>query len=113
MNLSLDSYNRELVIAVCVIVLVVTYLWTRSDGESKSSSNNNNESNEPKVTVYGTYGCGWTVRWLDALKENNVDFKFVDCNETACPAVSGYPHTKVEGKEDIVGFDQSRIADLK
>ncbi len=46
----------------------------------------------PKWTVYGTKGCGWTVKQLDYMKKNGKPHTFVDCdNGGDCEGMDAYP----------------------
>ncbi len=45
-----------------------------------------------KWTVYGTMGCGWTVKQLDYMKKNGKPHTFVDCdNGGECEGMDAYP----------------------
>lgn len=48
-------------------------------------------SMKPKPTVYGSMGCGYTVKLRNSIGPHN----FVDCSTQTCPDfVSAYPTTK-------------------
>ncbi|MGF0040117.1 glutaredoxin family protein [Peptoniphilaceae bacterium SGI.131] len=71
-----------------------------------------------KVIVYSSNTCPYCVAAKDYLKENNVEFEERNIstsaearNELIAKGYRGVPVISIDG-EDIVGFDQARIAQL-
>lgn len=72
-----------------------------------------------KVIVYGTEMCPWCHRMTDWLKENDVDFEYVDVGKDRNKAIEmveksgqmGVPVADVNG-EIVIGFDLPRLKKL-
>jgi len=51
---------------------------------------------QPKIKVYGSMGCPWTVKQLNNLPGR---YEFFDCTKYKCPDfVKGYPTSEYRGK---------------
>ena len=58
-------------------------------------------------TIYGSKNCGWTVKQLQHMKDNQIDHKFIDCDKDDCKGVDGFPTLKHDDGRVIVGFSNS------
>tara|TARA_B100001094_G_C17968697_1_gene689184 strand:- start:212 stop:829 length:618 start_codon:yes stop_codon:yes gene_type:complete len=63
------------------------------------------DDNKDIWTVYGTDKCGWTKKQKTFLQDNNIQFKYVECDKEQCPSeVKGYPYNVLPGKKIIEGY---------
>lgn len=58
-------------------------------------------------TIYGSNKCGWTVKQIQHMKDNQIDHKFIDCDKEDCKGVDGFPTLKHDDGRVIVGFSNS------
>ena len=66
-----------------IIVLLALVFITLLKVPKMLQCNANNKrkiAHTAKYKVYGYMGCPYTVKQLDAFKENNISFKFMDTN---------------------------------
>jgi hypothetical protein len=83
-------------------------------GKNISSTEGNNKSIaggivENKWTVYGSESCGWTVKQLKYMKENNISHDYIDCKKQkgACPEwVNGFPSLVSPDGEETSGYKE-------
>ena len=59
-----------------------------------------------KWTIYGTKGCGWTVKQLDYMKKAGKPHVFVDCEKGGCDGMTAFPTLKGPNGEKIVGYNE-------
>lgn len=57
-------------------------------------------------TVYGTKGCGWTVKQLDYMEKNGKPHTFVDCEKGGCDGIKSFPTLVSSTGEKIVGYNE-------
>ncbi len=57
-------------------------------------------------TIYGTKGCGWTVKQLDYMKKAGKPHVFVDCEKGGCDGMTAFPTLKGPNGEKIVGYNE-------
>ena len=57
-------------------------------------------------TVYGTMGCGWTLKQLEWFKKSGKSYKFVDCDKEGCPGMEAFPTLISPKGEKIVGYKE-------
>lgn len=82
-----------------LVVIDVYILMTMRGGPKKSVSGG-------EWTVYGTMGCGWTVKQLEYMKKNGTPFTFVDCKKGGCDGIKSFPTLVSPTGEKIVGFSK-------
>lgn len=63
--------------------------------------------------VYGTMGCGWTVKQLDNMKSNGVSHTFINCENGACPGMEAFPTLVHKNGERHVGFKDMGPASIR
>ncbi|OGI28052.1 MAG: NrdH-redoxin [Candidatus Moranbacteria bacterium RIFOXYA1_FULL_44_7] len=71
------------------------------------------------IIVYGTQMCPWCHKMTDWLKENGIDFEYIDVGTDREKAIEmveksgqmGVPVADVNG-EIVVGFDMSKLKKL-
>jgi hypothetical protein len=63
-------------------------------------------SNGKQWTVYGTMGCGWTLKQLDYMKKNGKPHRFVDCEKDNCSGMEAFPTLVSPDGEKIVGYSE-------
>ncbi|CAY39732.1 hypothetical protein OTV1_144 [Ostreococcus tauri virus 1] len=63
-------------------------------------------SNGERWTVYGTMGCGWTLKQLDYMKKNGKPHRFVDCEKEGCSGMQAFPTLVSPNGEKIVGYNE-------
>ena len=56
----------------------------------KTSNNNSSVRSDGNWKVYGTKNCGWTVKQLKHLENNNIPYEFIDCDSEEC-SVTAFP----------------------
>jgi hypothetical protein len=62
-----------------------------------------------KWIVYGSQSCGWTVKQLKYMKENNISHDYIDCKQQkgACPKwVNGFPSLVSPSGEETSGYKE-------
>jgi hypothetical protein len=57
-------------------------------------------------TVFGTMGCGWTVRQLEYMKKNGKPHTFIDCDKEGCKGMTAFPTLKHPNGETTVGYKE-------
>ena len=57
-------------------------------------------------TVYGSKGCGWTVKQLNYMKRHGKPYKFVDCEKGGCSGMDAFPTLVSPDGEKIVGYKE-------
>ena len=58
------------------------------------------------ITMYGSDSCPWCTKQEGHFKQNNMQYKFVDCGSGGCPGfVTSYPTTVING-ETYVGYTE-------
>ena len=57
-------------------------------------------------TIYGTMGCGWTLKQLDYMKKNGKSFTFVDCDKEGCSGMEAFPTLVHTNGEKIIGYSE-------
>ncbi len=63
-------------------------------------------SNGEQWTVYGTKGCGWTLKQLDYMKKNGKSHRFVDCDKEGCSGMDAFPTLVSPNGEKTVGYSE-------
>jgi hypothetical protein len=63
-------------------------------------------SNGKQWIVYGTMGCGWTLKQLDYMKKNGKSYRFVDCEKESCSGMDAFPTLVSPNGEKIVGYSE-------
>ena len=81
-----------------VAILLVVFLLYRNTTKSSPGGK--------KWTIYGTKGCGWTVKQLDYMKKNGKPHTFVDCEKGGCDGMTAFPTLKGPNGEKIVGYNE-------
>ena len=84
--------RSTIVVAVAIILIVFLLYRTRTGGK--------------KWTIYGTKGCGWTVKQLDYMKKAGKPHVFVDCEKGGCDGMTAFPTLKGPNGEKIVGYNE-------
>mgnify|MGYP003657928271 CR=1 FL=1 len=96
--------DRKIVL-LCIIIaaLAFFYMCTR---KSKSCANcgnksctgancaKNSDTNAKPWTVYGSTGCGWTVKQLEHMENNGISHVFHDCDKIDCGDIKSFPTLK-------------------
>jgi hypothetical protein len=91
----------KLIGPILVLVIIIFVLFRRNSAAGGA------QGGSAPWTVYGTMGCGWTRKQLDHMKENGLEYQFVDCSKNECKGIDAYPvttHTtgiKLEGYNEI------------
>jgi hypothetical protein len=89
--------QRSTIVVVVVIILAVFLLYRN---KTKSLPGGK------KWTIYGTKGCGWTVKQLDYMKKAGKPHVFVDCEKGGCDGMTAFPTLKGPNGEKIVGYNE-------
>ena len=108
-------------IVAVVIILIVVYLkffsknkegsfvdgigsaWTAGTGDSISAG-----SQKPGTwTVYGSDGCGWTLKQLAVFDSKGIPYNYVNCDKDsgACKGTSAFPTLVNPDGVKTVGFN--------
>ena len=82
---------------IIALVAVALFILFRHGGSA---------SNGKQWTVYGTMGCGWTVKQLDYMKKNGKPHKFVDCDKEGCSGMEAFPTLVSPEGEKSVGYSE-------
>ena len=85
-------------ILVAVAVILVAFLLYRN--KTKASPGGK------KWTIYGTKGCGWTVKQLDYMKKAGKPHVFVDCEKGGCDGMTAFPTLQGTNGEKNVVYQQ-------
>ncbi len=83
-----------IILALIAIVILIQTKKKSSTGGGK------------KWTVFGTMGCGWTVKQLDYMKKNGKPHTFVNCDEGGCDGMDAFPTLKGPNGETSVGYTE-------
>jgi hypothetical protein len=91
--------QRSTIVIVVAIILVAFLLYrTRKTSPAVAGGK--------KWTIYGTKGCGWTVKQLDYMKKAGKPHVFVDCEKGGCDGMTAFPTLKGPNGEKIVGYNE-------
>ena len=85
-------------IVVAVVIVLVAFLLYRN--KTKASPGGK------KWTIYGTKGCGWTVKQLDYMKKAGKPYEFIDCDKGGCSEMDAFPTTVDPNGEKTVGYQE-------
>lgn len=88
-------------IVVAVAIILVAFLLYRTRKTSPTVA-----AGGKKWTIYGTKGCGWTVKQLDYMKKAGKPHVFVDCEKGGCDGMTAFPTLKGPNGEKIVGYNE-------
>lgn len=88
--------RRQQMIIIALVAVALFILFRRAGSAS----------NGKQWTVYGTMGCGWTVKQLDYMKKNGKPHKFVDCDKEGCSDMEAFPTLVSPEGEKIVGYSE-------
>ena len=62
---------------------------------------------EGKWKVYGSQNCGWTIKQLKYMDNNNIEYDYTDCKEAQCPSwVKGFPSLISPSGEQTSGYKE-------
>jgi len=87
---------KRLIIAA--LVALVIFLWLKREVSVSDFT--------PDITLYGSLTCPWCTKQEGHFKQNNMQYKFVDCGSGGCPGfVTSYPTTVING-ETYVGYTE-------
>jgi|TARA_B110000444_G_scaffold154761_1_gene144871 hypothetical protein len=90
--------RSTIVIAVAIILVAFLLYRTRKAAPAVAGGK--------KWTIYGTKGCGWTVKQLDYMKKAGKPHVFVDCEKGGCDGMTAFPTLKGPNGEKIVGYNE-------
>jgi hypothetical protein len=90
--------RSTIVIAVAIILVAFLLYRTRKTSPTVAAGK--------KWTIYGTKGCGWTVKQLDYMKKAGKPHVFVDCEKGGCDGMTAFPTLKGPNGEKIVGYNE-------
>jgi len=93
--------NKVLLAAFAILVVVILWMMYKKSSVSKSGKESSGD-----WTVYGTMGCGWTRKQLEALKAKNIPYTFVDCDSEDCAGMSAFPVNILPDGTQKVGFTE-------
>jgi len=88
-------------ILVAVAIILVAFLLYRTRKTTPTVA-----AGGKKWTIYGTKGCGWTVKQLDYMKKAGKPHVFVDCEKGGCDGMTAFPTLKGPNGEKIVGYNE-------
>ena len=88
-------------ILVAVAIILVAFLLYRTRKTTPTVA-----TGGKKWTIYGTKGCGWTVKQLDYMKKAGKPHVFVDCEKGGCDGMTAFPTLKGPNGEKIVGYNE-------
>ena len=91
--------RSTIVIAVAIILVAFLLYRTRKTTPTVAAGGK-------KWTIYGTKGCGWTVKQLDYMKKAGKPHVFVDCEKGGCDGMTAFPTLKGPNGEKIVGYNE-------
>jgi len=83
-----------ILVIINIIILLKTNQVSSTSGDGKG------------WTVFGTMGCGWTVRQLEYMKKNDKPHTFVDCDKGKCKDMKAFPTLKHPNGEITVGYKE-------
>tara|TARA_B100000902_G_C27074949_1_gene795919 strand:- start:216 stop:863 length:648 start_codon:yes stop_codon:yes gene_type:complete len=70
--------------------------------ETPSNGNGNGQ-----WQVYGSQKCGWTVKQLKYMDDNNIGYSYTDCKQSQCPSwVKGFPSLVSPTGEQTSGYKE-------
>ena len=85
--------QRSTIVVAVAIVLVVFLLYRNTTKSSPGGK---------KWTVYGTKGCGWTVKQLEYMKKTGTPYTFVDCDKGGCDGMTAFlPSRVLTGRKSL------------
>ena len=90
------------VVIAAIVIFALLFLWSyfkKPSGVKKSAGGG-------EWTVYGTMGCGWTRKQLEALKNSNIPYTFVDCDSKECAGMSAFPVNILPDGTQKIGFTE-------
>jgi hypothetical protein len=87
-------------IVIVVAIILVAFLLYRTRKTSPVAAGGK------KWTIYGTKGCGWTVKQLDYMKKAGKPYIFVDCDKGGCDGMTAFPTLKGPNGEKSVGYKE-------
>ena len=93
--------RRQQMIIIALVAVALFILFRNVNVTIAGSA-----SNGKQWTVYGTMGCGWTVKQLDYMKKNGKPHKFVDCDKEGCSGTEAFPTLVSPEGEKIVGYSE-------
>ena len=88
-------------IVIVVAIILVAFLLYRARKTTPTVTGGGK-----KWTIYGTKGCGWTVKQLDYMKKAGKPHVFVDCEKGGCDGMTAFPTLKGPNGEKIVGYNE-------
>ena len=91
-----------LALLVLIDLLILSQTGKRRVDVTVSASVSNGE----QWTVYGTMGCGWTLKQLDYMKKNGKPHRFVDCDKEGCSGMEAFPTLVSPNGEKIIGYKE-------
>jgi len=87
---------------LALLIIVNIYILTQTGKHSASVS-----TNGEAWTIYGTMGCGWTLKQLQYMEKNGKPFKFVDCEKNGnCSGMKAFPTILHPSGEKTVGYNE-------
>jgi hypothetical protein len=98
--------NKHLIVYGILIVVILILLNSVLMDSSKSKKPVTS-SGSGSWKVYGTNGCGWTRKQLEAMKDKNVQHTFIDCDKEDCGDVQAFPTLVDPSGKKTVGFKDS------
>ena len=85
-----------------IILAIIDIIILMKTGQAKKVV----EEGEKGWTVYGTKGCGWTVKQVDYMKKAGKHHVFVDCEKGGCDGMKAFPTLKGPNGEKSVGYKE-------
>jgi hypothetical protein len=83
-----------------LLLIAIAILLIFGDRSSSSVKSGN-------WTVYGSMKCGWTRKQIDYMKDNSIEYEFIDCDSGKCEGIKGFPTmvhkdgTRIEGFKEV------------
>ena len=87
--------RRQQLIKIALVAIAIFILFRVTKSSAPSGE---------KWTIYGTTGCGWTVKQINYMKKNSKPYKFVDCEKGGCSGMEAFPTLVSPDGEKIVGY---------
>lgn len=82
------------------LIVINVYILMTTGGQAKKTVSGG------EWTIYGTKGCGWTVKQLDYMEKKGTPFTFVDCEKGGCDGIKSFPTLVSPTGEKTVGFSK-------
>ena len=92
------TMRRARIVTLILILVALVILY-----QTKKQSS---PSGDAEWTVYGTKGCGWTLKQLDYMKKNGKSHRFVDCDKGGCSGMDAFPTLVSPNGEKTVGYSE-------